>query len=106
MLTELTNPVRLHVYDFLTPEGEYLDTILYGVVVFDETQRFSMHERVYTSPIVEQNSEQTRFVTRSNRVYCTAAPPKKMAITLHEWRWLRRYLFSPSELLVFRAMRH
>jgi hypothetical protein len=106
VITELAQAVCLQVYDSLSVEREYLDTVLYGEVVFDETQRFAMHERVYTSPLVEQDPQQTRFVTLSNRVYCTVAPPTQMAITLHEWRWLRRYLFSPDELLAFRALRH
>lgn len=104
MITELDKTVCLHVYDYLSSDGEYLDTILYGEVVFDETQRFAVHERVYTSPLVKQEHQQTCFLTRSNRIYCTTELPTNMAITLHEWRWLRRHLFSPDELLAFRAI--
>jgi hypothetical protein len=105
VITELDQAVCLHVYDGLSVESEHLDTVLYGEVVYDETHRFTKHERVFTSPLVENNLQQTRFVTLSNRVYCATAPPTQMAITLHEWRWLRRYLFSPTELLAFRDIK-
>jgi hypothetical protein len=102
-ITTFSEPTLLYVYRDLTHGGEPLASVLYGIVIDDETRRFATGFRVITSPVVSILDNETTFITKSDSTYRTQEALCYLKIALTEWYLMRAQTLSPQELLRLRA---
>lgn len=76
--------------------------MLTGIVINDETNRFSSDQRVITSTIESQ--DQFGYTTKSGNTYVTNDEPECFDLTFVEFVVMRERLHSPAEILELRKM--
>mgnify|MGYP005988383235 CR=1 FL=1 len=100
MKTFLKDATILSVFDFQKGENKLLGNMLTGIVIKDETNRFSAEQRVITSTIESQY--QFEYTTKSGNTYVSNDEPEKLDISFVELVVMRYRLHSPSEILEMR----
>jgi hypothetical protein len=100
MKTFLKDATILSVFDFHNNEKILLGKFLFGIVTYDESNRFEPNFRVITSTI--QSQDYFEFITKSGSCYLIDDEPKNFDLTFVEFVVMQHRLHSPTEILELR----
>ena len=92
----------LSIFDYKDFEKVALGKVLFGVVKYDEANRFSPKERVVTSKLI--TSGDLQYITHSGNCYIVDKIPDELDISFAEFVVIKHKLYSPNELLEMRKI--
>lgn len=102
MITEVKEWFVVEVYERDFSENQYQGSVLWGIVVNDETTRFSPNDYVCSSLIKTISQDENQIFTKSGSAYLLLGDGNKTQIYLNEFPLLRKG-FSPVEIKVIRT---
>jgi len=102
MITEIREWFIVEVYERDFSEEQFQGSVLWGIVVYDETMRFSSDDYVCSSLIKTIIQDKNQVFTRSGSTYLLLGGGDEAQIFLSEFPLLRKG-FSPVEIKKIRA---
>jgi len=102
MITEIREWFIVGIYESDFSEEQYQGSVLWGIVVYDETMRFSPDDYVCSSLIKTIIQDENQVFTRSGSTYLLLDDGNEAKIYLNEFPLLRKG-FSPVEIKIIRA---
>ena len=102
MITEVREWFIVEIYERDFSEEQYQGSVLWGIVVYDETMRFSSDDYVCSSLIKTITQDENQVFTKSGSTYLLLGDGNEAKIYLNEFPLLRKG-FSPVEIEGIRA---
>ncbi|WP_042153097.1 MULTISPECIES: hypothetical protein [unclassified Pseudoalteromonas] len=102
MITEIREWFIVGICERNFSEEQYQGSVVWGIVVHDETMRFSPGDYVCSSLIKTIIQEENRVFTNSGSTYLLLGDGNEVKIYLNEFPLLRKG-FSPVEIKKIRA---
>lgn len=97
MITELKEWFIVSIYENAFSESQYEGSVLWGIVLNDETMRFSLGDYVCSSLIKNINQDKNQILTKTGSSYLLVDKGCEAQIYLNEFPLLRRG-FNPDEI--------
>jgi len=102
MITEIREWFIVGIYEHNFSEEQYQGSVLWGIVVHDETMRFSPGDYVCSSLIKSICQDENQVLTKSGSTYVFLESGCEAKIYLNEFPLLRKG-FSPVEIKIMRT---